>query len=100
MTNIQKTWLIRSAFEFVIRLFTGFIAIHSISKKIMSPHIPVISIFKFLTSVPHKAMLDAGSNLHADTSFSGPFVVQGRILRFGACASHDIRLYLKKKLTS
>ena len=41
-------------------------------------------------------MLDAESNLHADTSFSGPFVVQGRILRFGACASHDIRLYLKK----
>ena len=45
-------------------------------------------------------MLDAGSNLHADTSFSGPFVVQGRILRFGACASHDIRLYFKNKLTS
>ena len=42
--------------------------------------------------------VDAGSNLHADTSFGGPFVVQGRILRFGACASHDIRLYLKKKI--
>ena len=43
-------------------------------------------------------MLDEGSyNLHADTSFSGPFVVQGRILRFGECASHDIRLYYFKK---
>ena len=43
-------------------------------------------------------MLDEGSyNLHADASFSGPFVVQGRILRFGACASHDIRLYYFKK---
>ena len=39
-------------------------------------------------------MLDEGSNLHADTNFNGPFVLQGRILRFGACASHDIRLYL------
>ena len=45
-------------------------------------------------------MLDGGSNLHADTNFSGPFVLQGRILRFGACASHDIRLYFKSKLTS
>ena len=46
-------------------------------------------------------MLDAGSNLHADTTnFSGPFVLQGRILRFGACASYDIRLYFKNKLTS
>ena len=36
-------------------------------------------------------MLDEGSNnLHADTSFSGPFVLKGRILRFGACASYDI----------
>ena len=45
-------------------------------------------------------MLDAGSNLHADASFSGPFVVPGRTLRFGACASHEIRLYFKNKLTS
>ena len=45
-------------------------------------------------------MLDEGSNLHADASFSGPFVLKGRILRFGACASHDIRLYFKNKLTS
>ena len=46
-------------------------------------------------------MLDEGSNnLHADTSFSGPFVVQGRILRFGACTSHDIRLHIKNRLTS
>ena len=40
-------------------------------------------------------MLDGGSNLHADTNFSGPFVLKGRILRFGACASRDIRLYFK-----
>ena len=46
-------------------------------------------------------MLDEESNnLDADISFSGPFVLQGRILRFGACASHDIRLYFKNKLTS
>ena len=37
MIEIQKTWLIPSAFEFVIRLFTGFIAVHSVAKKIMSP---------------------------------------------------------------
>ena len=40
-------------------------------------------------------MLDGGSNLHADTNFSGPFVLKGKILRFGACASRDIRLYFK-----
>ena len=46
-------------------------------------------------------MLDEESNnLDADISFSGPFVLQGRILRFGACASHDITLYFKNKLTS
>ena len=46
-------------------------------------------------------MLDEESNnLDADINFSGPFVLQGRILRFGACASHDIRLYFKNKLTS
>ena len=45
-------------------------------------------------------MVDEGSNLHADTSFSGPFVLQVRILRFGACASHDITLYFKNKLAS
>ena len=37
-------------------------------------------------------ILDAGSNLHADTCFSGLFVLHGRSLLFGACASHDIRL--------
>ena len=43
-------------------------------------------------------MQDKGSNLHADASFSGPFVLKGWILRFGACASHDIRLILKTKI--
>ena len=37
-------------------------------------------------------IVDARSNLHAHTSFSGPFVLKGRILRLGACASHDIEL--------
>ena len=52
MIKRQKTWFIPSAIEFDIRLFTGFIAIHSVAKKIMSPHsLPVISIFKFLAFV-------------------------------------------------
>ena len=37
-------------------------------------------------------MVDEESNLHADTNFSGPFVLKGWILRFGACASHDIKI--------
>ena len=45
-------------------------------------------------------IVDEGSNLHADTNFSGLFVLQGSILRFGACASYDIGLYFKDKLTS
>ena len=43
-------------------------------------------------------MLDEESNnLDADISFSGPFVLQGRILRFGACITVITRLKTRFK---
>ena len=45
-----------------------------------------------------ECILDGGSNLHADTSFSGQFVLKGRVLQFGTCASHDIKLCFLNKL--